>query len=145
MADIFSKEKRSRIMASVHGRDTAPEKAVRSMAHRLGFRFRLHVRALPGSPDIVFPRHRKIILVNGCFWHGHKGCRRSKLPASNTDFWKKKISDNAGRDRRNLRALRRMGWDVLILWECELKKPPKLQKRLQKFLHGNQGRQRQGG
>jgi DNA mismatch endonuclease (patch repair protein) len=139
VTDIFSKEKRSQIMASVHGRDMTPEKIVRSTAHRLGFRFRLHVRNLPGSPDIVFPRYRKIILINGCFWHNHGGCRKSRLPASNVAFWRKKLSDNARRDRRNLRSLRRLGWRVLVLWECELNKPPGLQGRLWEFLHGPKG------
>jgi DNA mismatch endonuclease (patch repair protein) len=139
MTDIFSREKRSQIMASVHSRDTTPEKIVRSTAHRLGFRFRLHVRNLPGSPDIVFPRYRKIILINGCFWHNHRGCRKSRLPESNVAFWKKKLSDNAKRDRRNLRSLRRLDWEVLVLWECELNKPPGLPMRLKEFLLGQEG------
>jgi DNA mismatch endonuclease (patch repair protein) len=139
VTDIFSKEKRSQIMASVHGRDTTPEKIVRSTAHRLGFRFRLHVRTLPGSPDMVFPKHRKIILINGCFWHHHRRCSKSRPPATNADFWNRKFLDNARRDRRNLRLLRRLGWDVLIIWECELKKPPGLQRRLWEFLSGPNG------
>jgi DNA mismatch endonuclease (patch repair protein) len=137
--DIFSREKRSQIMASIHGRDTTPERLVRSMAHGLGFHFRLHVRTLPGSPDIVFPKHHKIVFVNGCFWHNHRGCRRSKLPASNVAFWRKKLSDNAKRDRRNLSSLHRLGWDVLVLWECELQKPPGLPMRLKEFLLGQEG------
>jgi DNA mismatch endonuclease (patch repair protein) len=134
VADRFSPEKRSQIMASIHGCDTTPERLVRSAAHRLGFRFRLHVRSLPGCPDIVFPKHHKIVFVHGCFWHGHKRCKRSKLPVTNVAFWKKKLSGNTERDRRNLRSLRRMGWGVLVLWECELKKPPDLCLRLQEFL-----------
>lgn len=104
MADVFTKQKRSWIMARVRGRNTKPELAVRSIAHRLGYRFRLGGAGLPGRPDLVFPRLKKVIFVHECFWHRHKGCRRSALPASNVGFWRKKLLRNAARDRRNFGA-----------------------------------------
>ncbi|HDP34827.1 MAG TPA: DNA mismatch endonuclease Vsr, partial [Candidatus Hydrogenedentes bacterium] len=94
MVDIFTKEHRSHIMAQIKGKDTKPEKAVRSILHRMGYRFRIHVSFLPGKPDIVLARHRKVIFVNGCFWHGHKRCRRGTIPETNTDFWIRKIVSN---------------------------------------------------
>lgn len=135
MTDVFSKEKRSWIMSRVKGRDTKPEILVRSFVHRMGFRFRLHRRDLPGNPDIVLPRHGKIIFVHGCFWHGHKQCRRSKRPTTNKVFWNKKLDENIERDKRFRRKLRRMGWKVLIVWQCETRKPEKLIGKLERFLH----------
>ena len=134
MADVFSEKKRSWIMSRVKGKDTSPERAVRSLVHDLGYRFRLHRKDLPGCPDIVLPRHRKIVFVHGCFWHGHKGCARSARPTSNTRFWNAKIDSNVQRDRRNIRALRRRGWSVLVVWTCELRDPEKLERRLRRFL-----------
>src|SRR5688572_2860168 len=100
MADTFTKAKRSEIMSHIGGKDTAPELLVRRLLHALGFRFRLHRTDLPGKPDIVLPRHRKVVLIHGCFWHSHSGCPRAALPTTNGEFWRKKIGDNQARDRR---------------------------------------------
>jgi DNA mismatch endonuclease (patch repair protein) len=135
MADVFSSDDRSRIMASIRGRDTAPELLIRKIVHRLGFRFRLHRRDLPGTPDIVFPRLHKIIFVHGCFWHMHRGCRRAGLPRTNRTFWKSKISRNANRDRVDQQRLRKLGWDVLVVWQCDTKETTTLERRLRKFLY----------
>ena len=135
MTDVFTKEKRSWIMSRVKGRDTKPEILVRSMVHRMGFRFRVHQRDLPGNPDIVLARYSKIIFVNGCFWHGHKRCKRSKRPATNKRFWNKKLDGNIERDKRFRRKLHRMGWKVLVVWQCETLMPEKLLRKLERFLH----------
>src|SRR5271170_7163096 len=113
MADVFTQKKRSEIMSRIGGKDSAPEVRVRRLLHSLGFRFRLHRNDLPGKPDIVLARHKKIILVHGCFWHGHKGCPRAALPSTNTDFWRAKIAKNAARDQRVCAELRNLGWSVL--------------------------------
>jgi DNA mismatch endonuclease (patch repair protein) len=131
MTDVFSQQKRSWIMSRVKGRDTKPEILVRSFIFRMGFRFRLHRRDLPGTPDIVLPRHGKVIFVHGCFWHGHKRCPRSKRPTTNENFWNKKLDGNIKRDKRYRRELRQMGWKVLIVWECETK----MLRKLERFLH----------
>ena len=135
MSDVFTREQRSRIMRRVKGRDTKPELLVRSLVHRMGFRFRVQGRDLPGNPDIVLPRHRKVIFVHGCFWHGHKRCPRSKRPATNKAFWNRKLDGNVERDKRFRRELRRLGWKALIVWECETRKPERLLGRLERFLH----------
>ncbi len=135
MTDVFTKEKRSWIMSRIKGRDTKPEILVRSIVHRMGFRFRLHQRELPGNPDIVLARHGKVIFVHGCFWHGHKRCPRSKRPETNTSFWNKKLDGNIERDKRLRKELRRMGWKMLIIWQCETLKPEKLLKKLERFLY----------
>jgi len=135
MSDVFSKGKRSWIMSRVKGRDTKPEMLVRSFVHNMGYRFRIHRRDLPGNPDIVLPRHGKVIFVHGCFWHGHKRCPRSKRPITNKSFWKKKLDGNIERDKRFRRALRRMGWKVLEVWECETREPEKLLRKAERFLH----------
>ena len=108
-------------MSRVKNRDTAPEKIVRSLIHRMGYRFRLHSIRLPGKPDIVLPRHKKVVMVHGCFWHGHEGCRRGTPPSSNKEFWFGKISKNRKRDRDVLEQLEMLGWSVLTVWECETK------------------------
>lgn len=132
--DTLSAKERSKVMSRIRGKDTQPELAVRSLAHRLGFRFRLHRKDLPGKPDLVFPRLRKVIFVHGCFWHSHS-CRRGRsTPTTNAKFWKAKRESNAGRDRRNLRALRRAGWRVLVVWECQIRKLNTLEKRMAAFL-----------
>lgn len=105
-------------MAAVKSKDTTPEWTVRRLVHALGYRYRLHVRALPGAPDLVFPRLRKIINVHGCFWHLH-GCPRCRIPSSRRDYWVAKLGRNAERDKRTLRQLRRSGWRVLVIWECQ--------------------------
>lgn len=134
MADVFSPEERSRIMATVKGKNTKPEILVRSMVHRMGYRFRLHVPNLPGKPDIVLPRHKKIILVHGCFWHQHPECPRSARPTSNVDYWNKKLNKNMERDRQNQDALAKCGWAVLVLWECEIENKSLLFQKLEGFL-----------
>lgn len=117
--DVFTAEKRSNVMSRIRGRDTRPEMIVRRLAHRLGYRFRLHRRDLPGRPDLVFPSRRKVILVHGCFWHRHPGCRHATTPATNAAFWRSKFARNTERDRRVLQSLRTAGWDPLVVWECE--------------------------
>ncbi len=120
MSDIVDRQTRSRMMAGVKATDTRPELLVRRLVHRAGFRFRLHVRELPGRPDIVLPRHRAVIFVHGCFWHGH-GCHLFRWPSSREDFWRGKITANRARDRRAHRLLKLAGWRVLVVWECALK------------------------
>ena len=120
-------------MSRVKGRDTKPELLVRSLVHRMGFRFRLHRRDLPGNPDIVLPRHAKVIFVHGCLWHGHKQCPRSKRPTTNKEFWNRKLDQNIERDDHFRRKLRRIGWKALVVWECETRKAEKLLRKLEKF------------
>ncbi|MEQ1712517.1 MAG: very short patch repair endonuclease [Hyphomicrobium sp.] len=131
--DRVSPQQRSELMARVRGRDTMPERIVRSAAHRMGYRFRLHVGGLPGCPDLVFPSKHKIIFVHGCFWHRH-ACKRGSLPASNIEFWREKLERNRNRDREALQALRRSGWRVLVVWECETRDSGRLNRRLSAFL-----------
>lgn len=119
--DIIDKQARSRLMGRIRGKDTKPEVAVRRLAHRLGFRFRLHRRDLPGSPDLVFPNLQKVVFVHGCFWHRHPGCRLAYEPKSNQAFWKKKFAANVTRDEKALADLKAQGWDPLVIWECEAK------------------------
>ncbi|PYS21342.1 MAG: very short patch repair endonuclease [Acidobacteria bacterium] len=136
MADVFTPEKRSAIMSRIKGGNTKPEILVRRIVHSLGFRFRLRPQNLVGKPDLVLPRYRKIIFVHGCFWHGHARCRRSTLPTSNVAFWQKKIEGNKARDRNVVRTLRRMKWDILVVWQCETTHIERLTKRLERFLEG---------
>ncbi len=135
MTDVFTREKRSWLMSRIRGVDTSPEKLVRSFLHRRGFRFRLHDSQLPGKPDIVLPRYRTIVLVNGCFWHGHRACRKGRQrPESNPEFWERKITANIGRDRAARKLLRKMGWTVLTLWECQVRRPGALERLLKPLL-----------
>jgi DNA mismatch endonuclease (patch repair protein) len=136
MADVFTPKKRSEIMSRIGGKDTSPEIRVRRLLHALGFRFRLHRSDLPGKPDIVLPRHNKIILVHGCFWHGHPDCPRAALPTTNPEFWRAKIERNVTRDNRVCAKLRNLGWSVLIVWQCELTSIETIRGRLLKFLGG---------
>lgn len=115
--DKISREARSRIMAAVHGKDTGPEMRIRRGLHALGFRYRVHVKTLPGKPDIVLARYRAVILINGCFWHLH-GCKRSTIPEEKRQFWETKLKGNKERDERNVRSLLGSGWRVLVIWEC---------------------------
>lgn len=132
--DTFSAEQRSAVMRRVRGRDTQPEMAVRRLVHGLGFRYRLHCRDLPGNPDLVFPALRKIIFVHGCFWHGH-ACRSGRnRPSSNTGYWLAKLDRNKERDRLNRRRLKRLGWDVLVIWECQLRRSDRIASRIAGFL-----------
>lgn len=120
MADTVDSETRSRMMSRIRSVDTEPELIVRRLLHGNGFRYRLHVCALPGRPDIVLPRYRAVIFVNGCFWHGHD-CHLFRMPATQTEFWSGKISANRTRDRKNLDALHNAGWRTLTVWECALR------------------------
>lgn len=127
--DIVSREKRSRMMSGIRGKDTRPELLVRSTAHRLGLRFRLHVKELPGRPDLVFPRYRTALFVHGCFWHRHD-CALAAVPSTRSDFWLAKFAANVERDRRSKAALESQGWRVLEIWECETRRPELVEKRL---------------
>ena len=134
MSDVLTSKQRSYCMSRIKDKDTKLEMVVRSMLHRMGFRYRLHQKNLPGKPDIVLTRHRKIILVNGCFWHMHK-CRYGKVkPKTNPKFWQTKRLGNVERDRKNLRQLRKVGWKELIVWECQTRNVEKLKKRIECFL-----------
>src|SRR6267142_5188092 len=136
MADVLTRAQRSFNMSRIRSRDTRPEMIVRSIVHRFGYRYRLHKKDLPGKPDVVLVRHRKIINVHGCFFHMHK-CRYGRvIPVTNAMFWKTKRLSNVERDRRNLRALRREGWSVLTVWECETRNKVRLAKRIAKFMSG---------
>lgn len=126
-------------MSHIRGKDTAPEWTVRRLVHAMGFRYRLHVSGLPGKPDLVLPRHRKIIFVHGCFWHAH-GCPSSRrAPATHKRFWKEKFARNVARDRQVLRQLWSAGWQVLVVWECETKDPGRLHALLAAFLAPQRG------
>jgi DNA mismatch endonuclease (patch repair protein) len=121
-------------MAAVHSKNTKPELAVRKIVHSLGYRYRLHVQTLPGKPDLVFPARRKILFVHGCYWHRHRGCRYATSPKTNVRFWQDKFSANIQRDRRNVGALKKLGWAVMTIWQCQLKNPGKLGGRIDEFL-----------
>ena len=117
--DTLSREHRSWLMSRVKGSNTKPELLVRSFLHRCGFRFRLHVKNLPGKPDIVLPKYKTIIEIRGCYWHRHEGCRFTTTPKSNLDFWSIKFKENVERDKHNVAQLRQLGWHVIIIWSCE--------------------------
>lgn len=119
--DKIDPERRSANMARVRGKDTGPELRVRRIAHLMGYRFRLHRKDLPGRPDLVFPKYRLAVFVHGCFWHRHEGCLRASTPATRAEFWQSKFKANIARDEQQVRALHSQGWDVLVLWECDLK------------------------
>ncbi len=121
MADIKTPEERSRNMAAIRSSDTKPEMLVRRYLHSMGWRYGLHNKSLPGSPDIVMRRFKTVIFVHGCFWHGHENCKYYRLPKSNTEFWRDKVNNNRARDERDIEALLKLGWNVIIIWECELK------------------------
>lgn len=120
--DRHTPEQRRRNMSAVKGKDTKPEILVRKWLHAAGYRFRLHVKDLPGKPDIVLPKYKTVIFVNGCFWHQHQGCQHSKLPETNKQFWEDKLKKNVERDERNYQKLKDLGWSVRLIWECEVKK-----------------------
>jgi DNA mismatch endonuclease (patch repair protein) len=134
MTDVFTPAKRSAIMSCIRGKDTKPEHIIRSLLHQMKFRFRLHRKDLPGTPDIVLPRHKKVVFIHGCFWHGHTGCKRSKRPTTNKGFWNRKIDGNIRHDRSSRRQLKAEGWSVLVLWQCQLHDEEKIKKKLIKFL-----------
>lgn len=136
MTDSLSPQRRSENMRRIKSTGMKPEVTVRQIAHRLGYRYRLHKRDLPGKPDLVFPRLRKIIEVRGCFWHQHNSCIDSHIPKSRKSYWKPKLKKNVERDHRNIRLLRRLGWRVLIVWECQTFKSrqSRLERRIHRFL-----------
>lgn len=132
--DTLDPRQRSARMALVRGKNTKPELLVRRLVHGLGYRYRLHQRDLPGTPDLVFSARGKVILVHGCFWHRHGGCALARLPKSRSEFWLPKLEGNATRDARNVRALRRLGWGVMTIWECQLRDTARLVGRMRRFL-----------
>lgn len=138
--DVFTPQERSRVMARVKGKNTKPEMKVRRLAHGLGYRFRLHRKDLPGSPDLVFPGRRKVIFVHGCFWHGHDCARGRRKPKTRAEYWAAKIERNQARDAAAIEGLQRRGWAVLTLWECELKDAEVVAERLEAFLGERAGR-----
>lgn len=127
-------ELRSRTMRAVKSRNTVPELAIRSMTHRMGYRFRLHQDNLPGKPDLVFPGLHRVIFVHGCFWHGHTCVRGARVPKQNREYWLKKISGNRLRDRKNLKKLMGAGWKSLVIWECDLRNEQSLKTQVRRFL-----------
>jgi DNA mismatch endonuclease (patch repair protein) len=134
MKDRLTKERRSWNMSRIRGKDTTPEKMVRSLLHRMGCRFRLHGKKLPGRPDIVLPKHKTVVFVHGCFWHRHRGCKNCTTPTNNRSFWVKKLEGNVARDMVQRRTLRKLGWQVVVVWECELSRLNLLERRLNKWL-----------
>jgi DNA mismatch endonuclease (patch repair protein) len=134
MPDRISPARRSANMSRIRSRDTQPEMIVRRLLHRLGYRFRLHARELPGKPDIVFRPSRKAIQVHGCFWHRHDGCQDCSVPKSRQEYWQPKFAATVARDEKTLTELRALGWDVLVVWDCETSDLGNLQMRLIKFL-----------
>lgn len=131
--DVFTPEKRSAVMRAVRGADTGPEIAVRRLVHSMGYRYGLHCKDLPGRPDLVFRRLRKVVFVHGCFWHRHN-CPAGRVPDSRRQYWESKLDGNVRRDRRNQKALRDAGWQIMTVWECELRDQERLSKRLRRFL-----------
>lgn len=132
--DTLSVAARSERMRRVRSKDTKPELAIRRMVHRMGFRYRLHTRSLPGNPDLVFPSRGKIIFVHGCFWHRHGNCKNTRWPKSKLEFWQPKLEENRLRDLRIRRKLRKLGWQTLVVWECQLKNPSRIAERINRFL-----------
>lgn len=140
MADTRTPEQRRRIMQSVGTKDTTPELIVRRLLHRMGYRFRLHRKDLPGKPDIVLPSRKKIIFVHGCFWHYH-GCRYGRLPKSRLEYWASKLERNKQRDIQVIQSLERLGWSTLTIWQCEIKNPDLLVLNLNNFLTENSNKE----
>ena len=122
MSDTMTREQRHYCMSRIRGKDTRPEMVVRRYLHAQGFRYSLHVRKLPGCPDIVLRKYHTVIFINGCFWHGHPGCEKFRMPSSNVEFWQEKIRRNKERDAQEVAALEALGWNVIVVWECELSK-----------------------
>lgn len=134
MRDRLTKERRSWNMSRIRGKDTTPERRVRSMLHGMGYRFRLHRKELPGKPDIVFVSRRVALFVHGCFWHRHRGCKNCTTPTNNREFWTEKLEGNAARDKTNRQALRKLGWSSFVIWECETEDTRKLGKLVNRFV-----------
>ena len=137
MTDIFSKAKRSEIMSRIKSRRTSIEERMASLLRKSHIKYRRNVKTLPGEPDLVIVGGKIAVFVHGCFWHGHKGCLRAKLPRSNTVYWKQKIERNEKRDRRTARLLRKKGWHVLTVWQCKLKNPERVMKRVRTMMQKN--------
>lgn len=137
MTDIFSTEKRSDVMSKIKSENTKPEKIVRSLLFSAGYRFRLHSKELPGKPDIVLPKYKTVVFVNGCFWHGHENCKEGGIPKTNSQFWRDKILKNKERDERVSNELKQEGWKVLVVWECQLKDKERLLSFFRKELKTN--------
>lgn len=145
MTDVMTPEQRSRCMAAVKGKNTKPEMMVRKFLFSKGLRYRVNNRKLPGAPDIVLKKYKTVVFIDGCFWHGHEGCRYYKMPKSNVDFWERKISHNKARDVSNTAVLKMMGWKVVRVWECDVKTKERRDFTLQKLfaeitgegVHGN--------
>ena len=134
MRDRLTKERRSWNMSRIRGKDTTPERRVRSMLHGMGYRFRLHRKDLPGKPDIVFVSRRVVLFVHGCFWHRHRGCKNCTTPTNNREFWTEKLEGNAARDKTNRLALSKLGWSSFVIWECETEDPRKLDNLVNRFV-----------
>jgi DNA mismatch endonuclease, patch repair protein len=130
--DTLTRTQRSKLMSSIRSKHTRPELTIRRLLHRMGYRFRLHATGLPGQPDIVLPKWKTVVFVNGCFWHAHS-CQRGRRPATNTRFWRQKLLGNVQRDNRNKRALCRLGWLVVVIWECDLQRPATVLKKLRRI------------
>jgi len=131
--DTISKERRSWVMSRIRGKDTKPEMLVRSFLHRNGFRFRLHVKSLPGHPDIVLPKYKTVIEVRGCFWHRHPGCKVATTPSTNVGFWQEKFRKNVERDKTNEAHIKKMGWKYIIIWTCQICNPNMFNRLLKKI------------
>lgn len=125
MVDSLTRAKRSWNMSRIKSGNTKPEKVVRSLLHAMGYRFRLHRKDLPGKPDVVLPKYKTVIFIHGCFWHRHDGCKNATMPKTNTEFWENKLSQNIDRDRKKQLNLERLGWKVIVIWECETEGFPK--------------------
>ena len=132
--DRISSADRSRIMSQIRDKDTKPEMIVRRLLHRMGYRFRTHRRDLPGRPDVVLPKHRKVVFVHGCFWHRHRCTRGRSMPSTRTEFWRMKFEGNRERDLKARNHLRKLGWKVVVVWECQTRDVQLLQRRLHQFL-----------
>jgi DNA mismatch endonuclease (patch repair protein) len=135
--DRLTKERRSWNMSRIRGKDTTPEKIVRSLLHKMGYRFRLHVKKLPGKPDIVLAKHKTAIFVHGCFWHRHKGCRNCTTPTNRREWWLAKLNGNAARDKLHQTALRKLGWRVIVIWECEAESTKRLERLGRRLVVGS--------
>lgn len=133
MADTLTPEKRSWNMSKIKSGNTKPEKMVRSLLHQMGYRFRLHRKDLPGKPDIVLPKYNTVIFVHGCFWHRHEGCKYAYNPKSRIEFWQKKFKKNMERDKKNQKELSDLGWNIILIWECEIKKKDSVNDLLKKM------------
>lgn len=133
MTDFLTPDERSELMSRIRSKDTTPERKIRALLSTMGFRYRLHGKDLPGCPDLVFRRSKRVIFVNGCFWHFHANCKGGKLPKSKLDYWIPKLEKNRARDRKSARLLRKAGWKILVIWDCQLANPDILKKRIFKF------------